>query len=261
MAFFLLMGFAGLWFVGMYFTSKSAFRASKTHQRFKRALLTFCLSVAPFAHEIYVYYGFQLYCEAYGGITKLQPVYTNTLAFDQGIVTEYGLLTIPAIKHAKYTGTERSFQSLPISLTSDPKACLMQAHQKRVSSNNERNREMAIKNQERGYCYSTEPLTEEPRYLVTLEASEKFQYRKSASVLYPRLIGSGAPIELIDTLDGTVKSSYISLLTKPGFLAKILIPHMKNYSCPALVSGRDNYAFPSQSNVYAFLDKAILKAQ
>lgn len=261
MAFFLLLGFAGLWFVGMYFASRSTFRDSKTHQRSKRALLTFCLSIAPFAHEIYVYYGFQLYCDTYGGITKLQPVYTNALAFDQGIVTEYGLLTIPAIKHAKYTGNDRSFQSLPISLTSDPKACQSETHQKRISSNNERNREMANKIQERGYCYSIEPLTEEPRYLVTLEASEKFQYRKSASILYPRLIGSGAPVELVDTSDGTVKSSYISLLTKPGFLANILIPHMKNYKCPTLTSERDNLAFPSQSNVYAFLDKAILKVQ
>lgn len=257
MAFFLFLGFVILWVYGWIGFSKRFFEKRQSVGKLTRIAFTTALCIAPFAHELYVYFGFKAYCGVYGGIVQLEPVQTDSLAFDQRIVNEYKLLAHPTIKHVEYVGSGQTTEATSISLTKDTSACRSEFHQGRANDKFHHNRELTQAMENLGFCYTNQTLTTEPRYLLTRDPEVKFLFRPSKSFLYPKLIGSGANIVVKDRLEDKVKSRFVTLVTKPGYLIQILIPQMQQYKCPSLSTSDNSAKYPFNQKIYKFLQQAI----
>lgn len=259
MALFILIGVAIVWFCLMRMAARKILARSENWRRVKIAALTAFLTLVPFAHEIYVYYGFQVYCRVYGGIVKLEPVETDSLSFDNFPTSEYRLLMHPAITHVQYVGKLRDWSSPPLSLSRNPAECVSEIHKKRINSKNSLNKKFAELIVSQGFCYSNNETFDEPRYSLTSAPTGTSQYHLSQSLFYPRDVRVNADYVLIDTFDGSVKSRFSQLDTRPGLLANILIPEMRSYRCPDTENFSRSATFPFDSVIYKFLEKAIVK--
>ncbi|MBL4787669.1 MAG: hypothetical protein JKY60_00970 [Kordiimonadaceae bacterium] len=255
MGLFITIGVTVIWYALMHFVSKVIFANSKARKDLKKGLLTFVLTVAPFAQEIYIYYGFQAYCDVYGGMTKLDPVYTNSLTANTFGANHVRLLAHPSLRHV--LRTSGSLGPRPLSLVEDPVACDSTIHKQIVSS--ARMRRVVKEIQKMGLCYSDAPLPTKPNYLLRGNLSRASDYKPSRSAFFVRWVREGDPLELVDLSDNTVKSRFASWFTRPGFLMGALIPLMDTYQCSSGGNSITEDVFPFGSDLYLFLQKAILE--
>lgn len=258
MAFFLFLGFVAVWLSVAPRLAKGWFAGDDPKQRMKRKAATLAVALAPFAHEFYVYLGFQAYCGIYAGTYELEPVATNSLRFNVTEAWWTRLLAHPSLLHVRYTGDLESRKLYPsVSLSSDPAACQSSPHRSLEAGNTAVTQYLVAQSRKRGFCYSNDIDFDEPRYELRIGHGHR-KFIESGSLIYARKVRPRQLYEVYDTQEREVLSRFRTFETQTGFLFDILIPEMRHYGCISIsgISSSDEYPFGE--NVYRFLDDAIV---
>lgn len=224
----------------------------------KRTVLTGMLCIAPFAHELYVYFGLQTYCRFYGGVVQLEPVKTDKLAFSILGVSTAKVLAHPSLMHVKYIGEhDRLVYWTNASLSADPAACDSE-FQVRLENDRKRVAKVLAANaKEQNLCYTDQTSFADPQFELR-SGQGLSEYHGSGSILFPRQVRSVEHFELVDRADGAVKSIFLNWQTRTGFLMDLVIPQMRRYKCYDINTESKAVHFPYNQSVYRFLQQAIV---